>query len=46
MKRVFTLALCAIMMAVCSAQAQEKPSKEQRISREELAERQARHSAR
>ena len=39
MKRVFSFALCAIMMAVCSTavQAQDKPSKKQRISREELA---------
>ena len=47
MKRVFSFALCAIMMAVCSTavQAQDKPSKKQRISREELAEKQARHIA-
>ena len=47
MKRVFSLALCAIMMAVCSAnvQAQDEPSKKQRKSREEIAEAQARHIA-
>lgn len=45
MKRVLTFALCAIMMAVCSAQAQDEPSKKQRISREELAEKQAKHIA-
>ena len=46
MKRTLIFALCAIMMAVCSAQAQNEPNKEQRISREELAEKQARHIAR
>ena len=45
MKRTLTFALCAIMMAVCSAQAQNEPNKEQRINREELAEKQARHIA-
>ena len=45
MKRVLAFALCAITMAVCSAQAQDEPSKKQRISREELAEKQARHIA-
>lgn len=46
MKRTLIFALCAIMMVVCSAQAQNEPNKEQRISREELAEKQARHIAR
>ena len=45
MKCVLTVALCAIMMAVCSAQAQDEPTREQRMNREELAERQARHIA-
>lgn len=47
MKRLFTFALCAIMMAVCSANvpAQDEPSKKQRKSREEVAEAQARHIA-
>ena len=47
MKRTLTFALCAIMMAVCSAnvQAQDEPSKKQRKSREEIAEAQARHIA-
>lgn len=47
MKKMLSLALCAIMMAVCSTavQAQTEKSKKQRISREELAEKQARHIA-
>lgn len=45
MKRALTFALCAIMIAVCNAKVQEEPSKEQRMNREELAERQARHIA-
>ena len=44
---MLSFALCAIMMAVCSTavQAQTEQSKKQRISREELAEKQARHIA-
>jgi len=47
MKKMLSFALCTIMMAVCSTavQAQTEQSKEQRISREELAEKQARHIA-
>ncbi len=47
MKKILSFALCAIMMAVCStaAQAQNNTSKKQRISREELAEKQAHHIA-
>ena len=47
MKRIFSIAICAIMMAVCTTavQAQTEQSKKQRISREELAEKQARHIA-
>ena len=47
MKKMLSFALCAIMMAVCSTavQAQTEQSKKQRISREELAEKQARHIA-
>lgn len=44
---MLSFALCAIMMAVCSTavQAQTEKSKKQRISREQLAEKQARHIA-
>lgn len=47
MKKMLSFALCAIMMAVCSTavQAQTEKSKKQRISREQLAEKQARHIA-
>ena len=47
MKKMLSFAICAIMMAVCStaAQAQTEQSKKQRLSREELAEKQARHIA-
>ena len=47
MKKMLSFALCAIMMAVCSTavQAQTEQSKKQRMSREELAEKQARHIA-
>ena len=47
MKKMISLAICAIMMAVCSTavQAQTEQSKKQRMSREELAEKQARHIA-
>jgi len=47
MKKMLSLAICAIMMAVCSTavQAQTEQSKKQRLSREELAEKQARHIA-
>lgn len=47
MKKLLSLAFCAIMMAVCSTavQAQTEQSKKQRLSREELAEKQARHIA-
>ena len=44
---MLSFAICAIMMAICSTavQAQTEQSKKQRISREELAEKQARHIA-
>lgn len=44
---MLSFALCAIMMAVCTTavQAQTEQAKKQRISREELAEKQARHIA-
>ncbi|MBR6828807.1 MAG: hypothetical protein IKM76_11780 [Prevotella sp.] len=47
MKKMLSLAICAIMMGVCSTavQAQTEQSKKQRISREQLAEKQARHIA-
>ena len=47
MKKMLSFAICAIMMAVCSTavQAQTEQSKKQRLSREELAEKQARHIA-
>jgi len=47
MKKMLSIAICAIMMAVCSTavQAQNNPSNQQRLSREELAEKQARHIA-
>ena len=47
MKKMLSFAICAIMMAICSTavQAQTEQSKKQRISREELAEKQARHIA-
>ena len=45
MKRIFSIALCAIMMAVCTTavQAQNNQSNEQRMTREQLAEAQAKH---
>lgn len=47
MKKMLSFAICAIMMAVCSTavQAQNNSSNQQRLSREELAEKQARHIA-
>lgn len=47
MKNIVKSALCAIMMAVCTTavQAQETPSNEQRMSREQLAEAQAKYIA-
>ena len=47
MKRIFSIAICAIMMAVCTTavQAQDIQSKKQRMSREQLAEAQAKHIA-
>ena len=47
MKKMLSFALCAIMMAVCTnaVQAQTEQSKKQRLSREELADKQARHIA-
>ena len=47
MKRIFSIAICAIMMAVCTTavQAQDNQSKKQRMSREQLSEAQARHIA-
>jgi len=47
MKRIFSIAICAIMMAVCTTavQAQDNQSKKQRMSREQLAEAQAKHIA-
>jgi len=47
MKRIFSIAICAIMMAVCTTavQAQDNQSKKQRKSREHLAEAQAKHIA-
>jgi len=43
MKKMITIALCTIMMVVCSTatQAQENTSKKQRMSREQMAEAQA-----
>lgn len=52
MKRMLTYAICAMMMAFCSSavQAQDKPldnqSKKQRMTREQMAEAQAKHFAR
>ena len=45
MKRVYSIFLCAIIMAVCSinVQAQEKQGNHQRISRQQLAEAQAKY---
>ena len=45
MKNIVRIALCAIMMAVCTTavQAQNNQSNEQRMSREQLAEAQAKH---
>ena len=45
MKNIVRFALCAIMMAVCTTavQAQNNPSDNQRMSREQLAEAQAKH---
>ena len=45
--KIFSIAICAIMMAVCSTavQAKDDKSEKQRMSREELAEKQARHIA-
>jgi hypothetical protein len=47
MKNIVRIALCAIMMAVCTTavQAQNNQSNEQRMSREQLAEAHARHIA-
>lgn len=48
MKKTISIAICAIMMAVCSTAAlaqDNKPSKKQRMSREQLAEAQAKHIA-
>lgn len=47
MKKMISIAICAIMMAVCSTavQAQTEQSKKQRMSREQLAEAQAKHIA-
>lgn len=48
MKKMLSLAICAIMTAVCSTASMaqtEQSKKQQRISREELAEKQARHIA-
>ncbi len=47
MKKILTIALCAIMLAVCSTsvQAQDKSKNRQHISREELAVKQAKHIA-
>ncbi len=47
MKRILVIALCAIMMAVCTTTvlAQDRPNKRQHISREELSIRQAKHIA-
>ena len=47
MKKKISFAICAIMMAVCStaAQAQDNNGKKQRMSREQLAEAQAKHIA-
>ena len=47
MKRIFSIAICAILMAVCTTavQAQDNQSKKQRMSREQLAEAQAKHIA-
>ena len=47
MKNIVKFALCAIMMAVCTTavQAQNDQSNEQRMSREQLAEAQAKHIA-
>ncbi len=48
MKKILSIIFCTMMMVVCSSsvQAQTEQSKKQRISREELAEKQARHIAR
>ena len=47
MKNIVRIALCAIMMAVCTTavQAQNNQSNEQRMSREQLAEAQGKHIA-
>ena len=47
MKKMLSFAICAIMMAVCSTavQAQTEQSNKQRLSREQLAEKQAQHIA-
>ena len=47
MKKLFSIAICAIMMAVCSTavQAQPEKSKKQRMSREQLSEAQAKRIA-
>lgn len=47
MKKLFSIAICAIMMAVCSTavQAQPEKSKKQRMSREQLSEVQAKRIA-
>ena len=48
MKNIVKIALCAIMMAVCTTavQAQNSQSNEQRMSREQLAEKQGKYIAR
>lgn len=48
MKNIARIALCAIMMAVCTTavQAQNSQSNEQRMSREQLAEKQGKYIAR
>ena len=47
MNKMFSIAICAIMMAICSTavKAKDNQSEKQRLSREELAEKQARHIA-
>jgi len=48
MKKMISFAICAIMMAVCSTAAlaqDNNPSKKQRMSREQMAEAQAKHIA-
>jgi len=47
MKRIFSIAICAMIMAVCSsaAQARDDDGKKQRMSREQMAEVQAKNIA-